>query len=387
MASSALAHSAARPSAQPTVDSRTRSAFADAPDSVEARRARTAAGTAPWRTISPRATRHNPQMAARQERLVSTAFLSRAPISSTVPTRRTSSDDLVAAAFASPAALTSNSSASLAASILASRPLPPCFTRASDAVEAAASAARPVATRFLFESSMPSEAKIKASTLVAASMPSTPVSSALLQRTDATVSATRSAPGIDSFNSYYDPSLKKARRALLGSHGVFVVEGDINDGRLLAKLFDVVPFTHVLHLAAQAGVRYAMENPAAYVHSNVAGLVSLLEACKDADPQPAVVWASSSFVYSLNDRVPFSGLRGRGHRGRSRGHGAGDPGPPHPPPSPIRHQHRSRRWKVSGAAALMAGSRDRGALMAGSVDCGSRVRRPRCWGSDSQDRR
>jgi UDP-glucuronate 4-epimerase len=202
--------------------------------------------------------------------------------------------------------LTSNSSASLAASILASRPLPPRFTRASDAVEAAASAARPVATRFLFESSMPSEAKIKASTLVAASMPSTPVSSALLQRTDATVSATRSAPGIDSFNSYYDPSLKKARRALLGSHGVFVVEGDINDGRLLAKLFDVVPFTHVLHLAAQAGVRYAMENPASYVHSNVAGLVSLLEACKDADPQPAVVWASSSSVYGLNDRVPFS---------------------------------------------------------------------------------
>jgi hypothetical protein len=90
--------------------------------------------------------------------------------------------------------------------------------------------------------------------------------------------------GIDSFNSYYDPSLKKARRTLLGSHGVFVVEGDINDGRLLAKLFDVVPFTHVIHLAAQAGVRYAMENPAAYVHSNVVGLVSLLKACKDADP-------------------------------------------------------------------------------------------------------
>ncbi|KAL6861901.1 hypothetical protein ACP4OV_017601 [Aristida adscensionis] len=112
--------------------------------------------------------------------------------------------------------------------------------------------------------------------------------------------------GIDNFNAYYDPSLKKARRALLGSHGVFVVEGDINDGRLLAKLFDVVPFTHVLHLAAQAGVRYAMENPASYVHSNIAGLVSLLEACKDADPQPAVVWASSSSVYGLNDRVPFS---------------------------------------------------------------------------------
>ncbi|KAB8101529.1 hypothetical protein EE612_032368, partial [Oryza sativa] len=104
----------------------------------------------------------------------------------------------------------------------------------------------------------------------------------------------------------YDPSLKKARRALLGSHGVFVVDGDINDGRLLAKLFDVVPFTHVLHLAAQAGVRYAMENPSSYVRSNVAGLVSLLESCKDADPQPAVVWASSSSVYGLNDAVPFS---------------------------------------------------------------------------------
>ncbi|CAD6249157.1 unnamed protein product [Miscanthus lutarioriparius] len=112
--------------------------------------------------------------------------------------------------------------------------------------------------------------------------------------------------GVDNFNAYYDPSLKKARRALLASHGVFVVEGDINDGRLLAKLFDVVPFTHVLHLAAQAGVRYAMENPASYVHSNIAGLVTLLEACKDADPQPAIVWASSSSVYGLNDKVPFS---------------------------------------------------------------------------------
>jgi UDP-glucuronate 4-epimerase len=112
--------------------------------------------------------------------------------------------------------------------------------------------------------------------------------------------------GVDNFNAYYDPSLKKARKALLASHGVFVVEGDINDGRLLAKLFDVVPFTHVLHLAAQAGVRYAMENPASYVHSNIAGLVTLLEACKDADPQPAIVWASSSSVYGLNDKVPFS---------------------------------------------------------------------------------
>jgi UDP-glucuronate 4-epimerase len=112
--------------------------------------------------------------------------------------------------------------------------------------------------------------------------------------------------GLDNFNSYYDPSLKKARKSLLASQGIFVVEGDINDAKLLKRLFDLVSFTHVLHLAAQAGVRYAIQNPYSYVHSNVAGLVTLLEACKSADPQPAVVWASSSSVYGLNDEVPFS---------------------------------------------------------------------------------
>ncbi|KAJ0788822.1 putative UDP-glucuronate 4-epimerase [Helianthus annuus] len=112
--------------------------------------------------------------------------------------------------------------------------------------------------------------------------------------------------GLDNFNDYYDPSLKHARRALLDGHNIFVVEGDINDKRILVKLFDVVPFTHVMHLAAQAGVRYAIENPHSYVHSNIAGLVKLLEQCKSADPQPAVVWASSSSVYGLNDKAPFS---------------------------------------------------------------------------------
>ncbi|KAG0470758.1 hypothetical protein HPP92_017458 [Vanilla planifolia] len=112
--------------------------------------------------------------------------------------------------------------------------------------------------------------------------------------------------GLDNFNPYYDPSLKKARSALLSSHSIFVIDGDINDANLLSKLFDLVPFSHVLHLAAQAGVRYAIENPSSYVHSNIAGLVSLLEAVKSADPQPAVVWASSSSVYGLNDKVPFS---------------------------------------------------------------------------------
>ncbi|URE06219.1 NAD dependent epimerase/dehydratase family [Musa troglodytarum] len=95
-------------------------------------------------------------------------------------------------------------------------------------------------------------------------------------------------------------TLMRARQALLDRAGVFVVEGDIDDGALLRKLFDVVPFTHVVHLAAQAGVRHALVDPASYVHSNVAGLVSVLEAAKAADPQPAIVWASSSSVYGLN---------------------------------------------------------------------------------------
>ncbi|WRX09655.1 NAD(P)-binding domain - like 2 [Theobroma cacao] len=112
--------------------------------------------------------------------------------------------------------------------------------------------------------------------------------------------------GLDNFNDYYDPSLKRARQALLERTGVFIVEGDINDSALLRKLFEVVAFTHVMHLAAQAGVRYAMENPGSYVHSNIAGLVSLLEVCKSANPQPAIVWASSSSVYGLNTKVPFS---------------------------------------------------------------------------------
>ncbi|KAG4156829.1 hypothetical protein ERO13_D02G022600v2 [Gossypium hirsutum] len=112
--------------------------------------------------------------------------------------------------------------------------------------------------------------------------------------------------GLDNFNDYYDPSLKRARQNLLSKHQIFIVEGDLNDGPLLTKLFDVVPFTHVLHLAAQAGVRYAMQNPQSYVKSNIAGFVNLLEVAKAVNPQPAIVWASSSSVYGLNTENPFS---------------------------------------------------------------------------------
>lgn len=133
----------------------------------------------------------------------------------------------------------------------------------------------------------------------AAGFVGTHVSAALKRRGDGVV-------GIDNFNDYYDPNLKRARQALLERSGVYIVEGDINDEKLLRRLFDIVPFTHVMHLAAQAGVRYAMENPSSYVHSNIAGLVNLLEVCKSVDPQPAIVWASSSSVYGLNTKVPFS---------------------------------------------------------------------------------
>ena len=125
------------------------------------------------------------------------------------------------------------------------------------------------------------------------------VSVALKRRGDGVV-------GIDNFNRYYDPSLKRSRADLLTREGVFVVEGDINDSSLLKSLFKLVKFTHVMHLAAQAGVRYAMKNPSSYIHSNIAGFVNLLETCKSVNPQPAIVWASSSSVYGLNSKVPFS---------------------------------------------------------------------------------
>lgn len=112
--------------------------------------------------------------------------------------------------------------------------------------------------------------------------------------------------GLDNFNDYYPVPLKRARAANLRKAGIFVVEGDLNNQVLLAKLFGLVRFTHVLHLAAQAGVRYAVKNPLAYVHSNVGGFVTLLEQCKNSNPQPSIVYASSSSVYGLNSKVPFS---------------------------------------------------------------------------------
>merc|ERR1712083_814986 len=101
-------------------------------------------------------------------------------------------------------------------------------------------------------------------------------------------------------------SLKRARAASLEAAGVITLDADLNDKQTLRRAFDLCKFTHVLNLAAQAGVRYATKDPDSYVASNVAGFTTLLEVVKSTTPMPRVVYASSSSVYGLNTKVPFS---------------------------------------------------------------------------------
>eukprot|EP00871_Galdieria_phlegrea_P005539 jgi/Galph1/5987/GphlegSOOS_G4615.1 len=118
--------------------------------------------------------------------------------------------------------------------------------------------------------------------------------------------------GIDNFNQYYDTSLKKHRAKILSEQlGIQVHEIDINNGAALELLNRQYEFTHVLHLAAQAGVGYSIRNPSSYVESNVQGFVSLLESLKNSCSAsniqyPVVVYASSSSVYGRNRKIPFS---------------------------------------------------------------------------------
>jgi len=112
--------------------------------------------------------------------------------------------------------------------------------------------------------------------------------------------------GIDNFNEYYPSSFKKARAKELEKHGVKTLNVDLNDAEALNKLFKDHKFTHVLALAAQAGVRYAIKDPQSYVKSNIEGFVCLMEAARSQDPMPRIVYASSSSVYGLNTKVPFA---------------------------------------------------------------------------------
>ncbi|MBE9215584.1 NAD-dependent epimerase [Plectonema cf. radiosum LEGE 06105] len=112
--------------------------------------------------------------------------------------------------------------------------------------------------------------------------------------------------GIDNLNDYYDVNLKKARLAQLTPNTNFQFKLlDLNNREGILQLFQEENFDCVVNLAAQAGVRYSLENPFAYVDSNLVGFANLIEACRHTQPQH-LVFASSSSVYGTNTKIPFS---------------------------------------------------------------------------------
>ncbi len=112
--------------------------------------------------------------------------------------------------------------------------------------------------------------------------------------------------GIDNLNSYYDTSLKRARLdQLLGQPGFVFDEVAVHDRPGMEAVFAAERFDRVIHLAAQAGVRYSIENPEAYVDSNVVGFLTILEGCRKQQT-PHLVYASTSSVYGANTVQPFS---------------------------------------------------------------------------------
>ena len=118
--------------------------------------------------------------------------------------------------------------------------------------------------------------------------------------------------GIDNMNAYYDVALKEFRLNELAKYPTFTfVKGNIADKELITELFDEYKPSVVVNLAAQAGVRYSITNPDAYVESNLVGFFNILEACRHSydDGQTGVehlVYASSSSVYGSNKKVPYS---------------------------------------------------------------------------------
>lgn len=111
--------------------------------------------------------------------------------------------------------------------------------------------------------------------------------------------------GCDNFNDYYDPKLKRDRAEILKKEGIKIYEIDLRDKAKLEEVFQDAHFTHIVHLAAQAGVRYCITHPQAYVHSNLDGFVQILEVCRKFGPIP-FIYASSSSVYGMNKKIPFS---------------------------------------------------------------------------------
>ena len=112
--------------------------------------------------------------------------------------------------------------------------------------------------------------------------------------------------GLDNLNDYYDPKLKLARLKQLEPFENFHFKKmDLADRAGIADLFSKEQFQRVIHLGAQAGVRYSIENPMAYVDSNLVGMATILEGCRHNEVEH-LVYASSSSVYGMNDKVPFS---------------------------------------------------------------------------------
>jgi UDP-glucuronate 4-epimerase len=112
--------------------------------------------------------------------------------------------------------------------------------------------------------------------------------------------------GIDNLNNYYDPNLKRARLAVLSRHHLFSFEAaDVSDHSRIRAVFQEFAPTHVVNLAAQAGVRYSLDDPRAYTTSNVEGFLSILEGCRHF-PVQHLIYASSSSVYGSQKKVPFS---------------------------------------------------------------------------------
>jgi UDP-glucuronate 4-epimerase len=125
---------------------------------------------------------------------------------------------------------------------------------------------------------------------------------ALLDRGDEVV-------GVDNLNDYYDPALKRLRLNEIDKHPKFAsfefIKADISDRAFMEQLFSDHSFDVVVNLAAQAGVRYSLENPHAYVESNLVGFVNILEGCRHSKVKH-FVYASSSSVYGMNVKQPFS---------------------------------------------------------------------------------
>jgi UDP-glucuronate 4-epimerase len=119
--------------------------------------------------------------------------------------------------------------------------------------------------------------------------------------------------GLDNLNAYYDPALKRHRLARLTGHANFdFVQMDVADRASMAELFGRAGFDGVVHLAAQAGVRYSLEDPHAYIDSNVVGFTNVLEGCRHHGVRH-LVYASSSSVYGGNRVMPFSEHHGVDH--------------------------------------------------------------------------